>query len=214
MRRRDSFRNFDMSARSNPYRVECLHALLYLDRSMSVPALQQRFRELDCRAAIVGPHGHGKTTLLLELMQAFQQAGQPVHALVLHSHDQACTHQPARLVVRDWLQQAQDDQILVLDGAEQLGSWTWRTVLRRARTTAGLLITSHRAGRLPTLHVCRTSPELLSDLIGRLNVTDLQSIDCHQLWKQHRGNVRNCLRSLYDGWKPHSGKILLADRAQ
>jgi len=40
------------------------------------------------------------------------------------------------------------------DGAEQLSFLGWRRLARRAGSAGGLVVTTHRAGRLPALHRC------------------------------------------------------------
>ena len=64
-------------------------------------------------------------------------------------------------------------------------------------------MTSHRRGRLPILRDHRTSLPLLTalviDLVGR---EETESLAPHlaRLYRVHRGNLRDCLRGLYDLW--------------
>lgn len=57
-------------------------------------------------------------------------------------------------------------------------------------------------GLLPTLYEHRTSTELLTDLVAELIGTEARP--CHhelaRLFEAHGGNVRECLRELYDRW--------------
>ena len=56
---------------------------------------------------------------------------------------------------------------VLIDGAEQLGAWSWLRLERRLRPAGVVIIPSHRPGRLPTTHECTTTPELLADLVLR-----------------------------------------------
>jgi hypothetical protein len=82
-----------------------------------------------------------------------------------------------------------------LDGAEQLGRVGWWSFLRKARRARGLVITSHRAGLLPTLVECETSAPLLREIVECLH-PGRPAIDL--LFDRHGGNVREALRELYD----------------
>jgi hypothetical protein len=56
---------------------------------------------------------------------------------------------------------------------------------------------------LPSLREHRTSPELLADLVTELvGEAGRRALDgdLEELFEIHRGNVRNCLRQLYDQW--------------
>ncbi|HET9765441.1 MAG TPA: hypothetical protein VFS60_01265, partial [Thermoanaerobaculia bacterium] len=88
-----------------------------------------------------------------------------------------------------------------VDGAQELAAGEWRRLREASRAAGGLLITSHRAGLLPTLHECRTTPELLDDLLGEL--LQGQSRDeaaADTLFAHHRGNLRDALLSAYDSY--------------
>ena len=91
---------------------------------------------------------------------------------------------------------------LLLDGAEQLSPRSWRQVEQGSRAAGGLVITSHRAGLLPTLLECRTTPELLAGLIEELlePEPDRPRPTAEELYARHRGNLRDALRELYDLW--------------
>jgi hypothetical protein len=89
--------------------------------------------------------------------------------------------------------------IVCCDGAEQLSWWDWRRLMRHSRAAAGLLITTHHPGRLPTLHECETTPALLQSIAGSLDEGVL-SERCDELFALHKGNLREAIRSLYDDW--------------
>ena len=64
----------------------------------------------------------------------------------------------------------------------------------------GLVVTSHRGGLLPTLHLALTSPALLREVVAEV-ITPAPlppTIDIERLYEAHEGNLRNALRGLYD----------------
>lgn len=186
-------------ARDNPFRVERLHHLSFRGSGFNRRELIERFDRLGRRAAIVGDHGTGKTTLLAELMEDLRSRSEEVISLRLSSDHR----RTAALRVRSWLQEAiGSDAILVLDGAEQLPWRTWRALERKSLEFRGLLITTHRPGRLSTLLQTGSTPELLQELVEELTGVPLtdRAPAIRDLFRRHRGNLRDCLRTLYDGY--------------
>src|SRR5262249_43482985 len=90
--------------------------------------------------------------------------------------------------------------MVLLDGCEQLGPIAWRLFRWQSRRAAGLIATQHKAGRLPTLFECQTSPQLLIDLVNQLQGSDRHVLptDAVRLYHEHDGNIRDVLRALYD----------------
>jgi hypothetical protein len=88
-----------------------------------------------------------------------------------------------------------------VDGVEQLGAAGWRRLVWRTRGARSLVVTQHRPGRLPTLVTCASSPALLRDLVVDLVPDDdFARLDAclDDLLHRHDGNIRLCLRDLYD----------------
>jgi len=91
--------------------------------------------------------------------------------------------------------------VLSVDGAELLSRWRWLRLRWAARHADGAIITSHRPGLLPTLREHRTSPELLENLVAKLlGKEEARALrpDLERLFAEHGGNLRECLRELYD----------------
>ena len=86
---------------------------------------------------------------------------------------------------------------VLLDGAEQLSLLSWFQLRWRTRRAGFLVVTTPRAGRLPLLHRCTTSPELLCELVSSLGQL-LNADETVALYQRHRGNVRDALLELYD----------------
>ncbi len=84
-------------------------------------------------------------------------------------------------------------EIVCLNGAETLGYWGWWRFRWEARGAAGVLITAHREGLLPTLWRCETSAELFEELANELAPV----VDASAVFERHGGNVREAFRELY-----------------
>lgn len=187
-------------ARENPFATDrVLRERFRLDAS-GWALLGARLRGLRHRGAIVGPHGSGKTTLLEELARRFTAQGWRVVSVRLTVEYPAL----GLAIPRRRLTALEPRDLLLIDGAEQLSPWQWWLVRFRARQAGGIIITTHTPGRLPTLWRCRTSPELLRDLVDSLGVP-LAVHEATDLFERHRGNLRDAIRELYDRYAEHAG---------
>lgn len=164
-------------------------------------ALLPQLEALRYRAAIVGPHGSGKTTLLEDLESVLAARGFRIIHLRLDTDDPR--------LPREWRSRARwsarvlDAQdIVCLDGAEQLGAIAWLRFRWRARRAGGLIITTHGRGRLlrlPTLIECATSVGLLQRIMQRLAPdAPVAAPSAAELFTRHHGNIREALREMYD----------------
>jgi hypothetical protein len=188
-----------MKARNNPFRVERQHALRYRFAEGDWPALLSRLKNSGYRGAVVGPHGAGKTTLLEELAARLRESGLAAPRLRLTDDD--APQAPHRVATwrASWPSDATRQIVLILDGAEQLSAAAWEQLLRSLPEDWGLVISTHEPGRLPTLWSCQTSPELLSDLVRELGGEEAHWPEgLKGLYARHQGNIRDCLRELYD----------------
>ena len=185
-----------MKARHNPFSVDRVHTIRYRPLKTTFDDILTRLETMDYRAAIVGPEGVGKTTLLEDLQHALQRRG--LRTRVVFVNDTSPLDRPTR---RQLMSQLESDEIVLLDGADAIGRVTW-TFLRRhiLKYAAGLVITTHRSGRLPTLIDCTTTPELLNTIVTELlpETYDAHTDSLQRLFRHHQGNIRNCLRELYD----------------
>lgn len=182
-------------ARTNPFSMDCLERLPFLFRTPQVPDWSTLFDQLhllNCRAAIVGHHGTGKTQLLQELGRRLNREGYRVHHIFLNSQSRNLNE--IATPARPWT----SDDFILLDGSEQLWLWSWRAFSRLTRAAGGLVITSHRPGRLPTLYRCQSDLALLLDLLIQLGLKSPDRQVAERLFKRHRGNVRDTLRAYYD----------------
>lgn len=182
-------------ARENPFAVARIHALPYRAPGFSRKLLLERFEQQDRRGALVGPQGQGKTTLLTELAADLQQRGEEIHWLRLNE----TVRQFAPQVLTE-LAALPPHAVVIVDGAEQLTWWRWRLFLRHLPTASGCLISTHRPGRLPTLWKCHSSLATLQELVEELQgpLSPPQQNRLASLFQQHQGDIRQCLRTLYD----------------
>ncbi len=196
-----------MRPADNPFRAQCIDHLPLQPQGWDWDDLLQNLQAANYRGAIVGPHGSGKTTLLSKLTLRLEAAGLQVRGLRLHD---GLRRLPPE-IEGTWLAELDLRTVLVLDGAEQLGPLAWWHLRRRSRNAAGLLITMHRPGRLPTLLTTSTSPVLLQHLIDVLlrplpasQAARLRQRlpDATELYARHGGNLRLALRELYDHCSP------------
>jgi len=178
-----------LPARDNPFAVHRVLRERYRLDGAGWAALLARLEAQRWRGAIVGPHGAGKTTLLEDLAVRLEAGGRRVRWVRLNSEN--------RCVPRGRLVGLEARDLVLLDGAEQLGWVRWRLLRWQVRRAAGLIITTHRAGRLPTVQRCGANPELLRELVSALGVT-LGVDEATGLYARHRGNIREALRELYD----------------
>lgn len=179
----------------NPFRVARIEALAWRAPGFDWEVFLARLDACGYRGAIVGPHGTGKTTLLLEAQARLAARGVTVHYVFLNEE----TRGKGRVVL-EALREVAPETVLFLDGAEQLDPLTWQWLRWRAGKIRGLVITVHRPGRLSTLHTTERSEALLEELLAQLAGDD---------WARYRararehfvrcgGNVREVFFSLYD----------------
>jgi len=180
-----------MRARDNPFRSERVEGLAFRNPGFSWSGLEASLAAAGGRGAIVGPEGHGKTTLLLEWHARSQAAGrEAVHLRVGRGQRRLDAAQKRRIA---------GAVAVFADSAEQLGWTGWREFVALTRRARSVVVTTHRPGRFATVYLCRTSPALLQELVEELHPS---GPECRLLWHRHRGNLRNALRELYDKMSP------------
>ncbi len=184
-----------LRARENPLRAELVERIPFQPVGWTWDELDERLHALKFRCAIVGGQGTGKTTLLDALEVRLRRRGMEIHRITLRADDPHPDDSQLQNI------RSAKTQIVLLDGAEQLSPGRWRQMLDVTSDARGLIITSHAAALLPTLVECRTSPELLDDLLRIVLSSDVVTAlgdSPRRLLETHRGNIRLVLRDLYD----------------
>lgn len=184
--------------RDNPFATRHLDGLSYRLHGATWNELLERLDRLGGRGAVVGPRGRGKTALLAALAPFLSERGLSVRWL------------RPELPPRPWpegflARLAQDTtrtHALLVDGAERLTTFAWWRFRRASRRAGVLVATTHRPGRLPTLHAPETSPELLQDVVEELLDRPVPELvpRLAELFEETRGDLRRCLLRLYDHW--------------
>jgi hypothetical protein len=184
-----------MRPRDNPFATEKIETLPFrLPTGLTWEGFLDRCATAKWRGAIVGPHGSGKTTLLEQLAPRVKTRGFTPHLFRFRAESPIAEKLALLKRVRD----LRAPDLLLLDGAEQFTTREWLTLHSAASAMAGCIITLHRTSRLPTLLETQTSPALLIELAAELTGNRLSTAEATVLHKRHFGNMRECLRSLYD----------------
>lgn len=184
-----------MKARDNPFAVARLDRIRFRPQGVTWDSLLDQLEALEYRAAILGPEGSGKTTLLQDLAPMLRGRGFDVIEIYPSSVEKPMSVVAASLCDVVLTRR----HIILLDGADRMGLVGWRRFLWRTKRAGGLIITTHRPGMLPVLIHCRTTPELVEELVGEL-IPENPDILCRArlLFEQFGGDVRAVMRGLYD----------------
>jgi len=183
-------------AHLNPFRVSCIESLGFrFPTGQNWESLEARLEQIGGRGAVVGPHGSGKTTLVEEWVRRRREAGRRV--LGIRLSDSGRTIPPSFFPAADRDPEAD----IFLDGAEQLAFPSWRRFLARIGKNRGVVITTHKPGRLPLLLATEMTEalahELVAELLGRQE-DDPTGLPISALLERFRGNLREVFFYLYD----------------
>lgn len=151
----------------------------------------ERLRSVHWRGAIVGPHGSGKSTLLETLAPLWQDHGLTEVRVTLHSDGQ----------MTGKLRMPRKDEILVVDGLEQL-SWPARRwfLWRCAATEGRLLATCHAEIGLPVVFATAPTADLAAQLAEMLQQDGeplVTADDARMLCGRNAADLRETLFQLY-----------------
>jgi len=170
------------------------------------------FKKYDYQSQIVGGHGTGKTTFLIEFVQYLERYDHTINHITLHDGQPALPDEfwerQISLVSQFKKGNLEKSPITVIDGYEQL-SLTQKIWLRRScrKGKSGLLITTHvPAWRLPVLLHTEPTYMTLQYIIGHLfhDQPDIEPPEenlCRSVFERHRGNLRETLFELYDHYE-------------
>lgn len=153
--------------------------------------------------AVMGPHGHGKSTLVAAVAVAARAAGWAVREVRVRSPLESWRPVAAAIA-------AARGTFLACDGWERAFPGT-ATAVRIIAAARGLrvVVTVHRRGSLPILARCDTSPRLLAQLVARLpdHAGLISAHDVDDAYRRHEGNLREALYDLYDRFERQSRRL-------
>jgi hypothetical protein len=193
-------------AASNPFSTRFVRpgALPFLfPPGLEAPGLVRALASRGWRAAILGPHGSGKSALLAALLPALREAGKEPLPVALHDGQRTL---PAG-AWRDLLRPGPPGvRVAAIDGYEQLSRWQrWRLRWLCRRRGHGLLATAHTPVGLPVLLRLSVTPETAGRLIERLLARTPEtaaprpgSAEMAARLQRQGGNFREVLFELYD----------------
>jgi hypothetical protein len=170
-------------------------------RPLDLDALLARLRALGGRAAIEGPHGSGKTSLLTALAAHLDARGGATRLIRVRGGAEAGGL--LRAIAR-----AAAGAFVGVDGWERL-PWPVATAARwlAAQRSCGLVVTAHRATGLPVLHRCHTSSLVLARIVAQLpdHRGAIDDGDVADAFARHAGDLREALYDLYDRFERRAG---------
>lgn len=182
-----------MRPAENPFRMSRLDALSFREDGFCHDRLLTRLENMRFRGAIVGPHGSGKSTLLGELGPQLEARGFKLCSLFINADRDSGSFRDVLRRVR-----TVDARTMVLfDGGCHLNAAEWLWFRLQTGHAAGVLITAHEEGRLPTVFRTRTSVDLLIELYDELAESGHRRPDLRALFDSAGGNLRLALRDCY-----------------
>ena len=180
-----------MRPAENPFRSAAIERLPFIGESLEL--LFEKWRTQDWRGEITGAHGTGKSTLLMQLCDLAVAGGFRVQTLLLRYE--------GGKVVREGDSRFSDPAAFrFIDGADLL-PWRERRILRRAPR---ILAASHATLGLPRMYACRSSPQILSQLILKLGAGPCPPSLSAELLGRHGGNIRDVFWELFDVYGPRA----------
>jgi hypothetical protein len=184
-----------MKARCNPFTSDRVLTIRYKLNDSEWEDLFSFFTELNNCAAIVGPKGTGKTTLL----EDFAQRADVLNLEPVFWRQNYQQSQPSAAELQSFFYRYGKPHLICIDSAELFNWLTWRRIKKLSSQVGGLLVTAHSEGRLPTLIRCGTSPSLLKSIISELVPAVSQPTDAfvEELYYRNEGNIRSALRECY-----------------
>ncbi len=193
--------------RTNPFatrhtRPGALPPLDLEGRPRNLEGLVARLRAMPA-AAIVGPHGTGKSTLLAAMLAEITAAGQVAQLVQLRRRSDGLAALAAAV-------RSTRRGTLAIDGWERIDPVT-ATAVRIAASARGsrLLVTSHSPTAIPTLVRTAASQPLLEAIVARLpdHGELIGTCDVAAAFARNPRNLRDALGELYDRFESRRHRL-------
>ncbi len=186
-----------MLARDNPFSTQRVERILSFDPQLngtSWEKIERCWEILDRRASLVAAHGAGKSTFMDAFQIRLEASGHSVLRLFLNQESNKLEKEQWRMLEHS------QQQIVMLDGEEQLGHLSRRRFYHLTQCSSGLLISRHKPTKLPQLLVLDPDMNLLVACIERLSPEHLPQLQpmLSGWWVEHDGNIREILLRCYD----------------
>ena len=189
--------------RCNPFSTKMVRpgSIAYrLPAGWTISRLADQLEALGWWGQVIGPHGTGKSTLLVELLRELRSRGRDCI-----SFRGSQSRRWPRGEAAAWNRRTQ----IVFDGFEQLclPSQIW-LMWRCQRVGAGLLVTTHRSVGLSTLWKSGVSDALACELVNELTAEYTGVIEPDEVaaaMSLHGGNLREVFFDLYDRFEERIG---------
>lgn len=168
--------------------------------------------------ALVGPHGTGKSTLLVHLERAVTASGRRASRVKAPGRDEHGRRPPrwetaaALAEAKAAIDGLEPHDVLLLDSADRVGRIArWRLVRAARRRHVNVLLVAHRELGVPTLHHRQVDAGLARRLAAGL-LADGSTFPLPDApWfaaalSEHRGNLRAVFGRLYDRYEEHAAR--------
>lgn len=198
----------DVYRSSNPFRSSNIrpgaNAFVFADET----TVDELFRQL-CRnrqGEIVGPHGSGKSTLMIYVVRYAESEGWHVAHHILDARNR--WQRGNALEMLEEVDRALPEiDLVAVDGFEQLSRWQRSAIVRKCRAHRKyLLITSHHDMGLADIYRTRVNLDIayrvVAEICGREQIPSTpSSAHLSELLSCYRGNLRETLFALYDEYQ-------------
>jgi hypothetical protein len=183
-----------MTARDNPFAPGRLRRVLGFDPALAGTtweALESRWRELGCRAAVTGHRGSGKTSLLEAWAERCDEA--PLRLFFNDRHRDLDAADRAVLA-------SCPGKVVFIDGENHLSFLRRRELRRALREAAGVLVARHGRGGWPELIRLRSDAHQAAVLLERAAPEWSGRLvpEAELRWQRCGGNLRELMLACYD----------------
>lgn len=188
--------------------TSCQELKFYFPEKGDWPDLVGRLFALGCRGAVMGPECSGRTTFLRELETQLRKLG--LDPVLL---DAADFRAPVYLsCFRTMKYHVRSNSMLLIDNADLLSPLEWLYLRFSTKELRALVVVVDGPCFLPVLMNCRPAVQTLHSLVREIfpGASPELLAEASLLFLQHKGDMREVLRSLADPARERSPQFLAA----